>query len=647
MPITEGERARSIPFLAGVLMLAGRYVVDNVRVGTQCDDRALVGHAHVSGQGKIASAGGKKYRSGSWVLPLLIALLGPLQFTARAAADVRSPQNSSRPVVVPLGAIGFGSIVVDSVRGHVFVSGPVANVVEVFDEAGHLVKVIPSQYGARGMVIVGPTMYVAQTTAGTIERINVTTLADEGPLATGLKFPMQLVFAGGTLWTAVTDPNGSHLLASVSSNGVVTTFSYPPFGTLLLASSPSVPNTLFEVEDDSIVNRLDVTTGTPVVVVSNHDIHQGDVSSRIQAVAVSPDGSRVELTIEYPYDVQELDGSTLHPDGIIYPGQAYPSALAVSPGRGGLLATGFQYGVSADDVRVNRFGTTTPIFEASTQPFAADVMPNGLAMTDDGDRLYVITASDQFQITPSLHVFLIPQSTTTTVTAAPTDTPFGSFISITASVVPASASTSSPTGDVAFYLDGRPSPFATVHLVRGLASFSTAAIPAGAHTVVASYRGDSGFKGSHSLPRPLTVACTGTITGNHSGAIVASSGSLCIVGAHVSGSIVVSHGATVDIETSDVHGYVVAEQAGALRMCSTTVTGSVVVASAAGITVIGDHGDAACVPNTVSGTLFLLSNHHGVEAIGNTAAHVVAVSNNGPGPYPGDTTTISDNGPAH
>lgn len=52
-----------------------------------------------------------------------------------------------------------------------------------------------------------------------------------------------------------------------------------------------------------------------------------------------------------------------------------------------------------------------------------------------------------------------------------------------------------------------------------------------------------------------------------------------------------------------------------------------------------------CVPNTISGSLMLKDNHHGVVAIGNNVAK--GVVNMGTGAFPGDTVpVVSGNSPS-
>ncbi|HEY5196661.1 MAG TPA: hypothetical protein VIJ51_06505, partial [Solirubrobacteraceae bacterium] len=72
-------------------------------------------------------------------------------------------------------------------------------------------------------------------------------------------------------------------------------------------------------------------------------------------------------------------------------------------------------------------------------------------------------------------------------------------------------------------------------------------------------------------------------------------------------------------------------------------SGSVDIKSQTALVIVGDPGDAACAPNTIGGTLILQNNTGGVEAINNTVRALSVSGNSGPGPFPGDPTTITGN----
>jgi Pro-kumamolisin, activation domain/Bacterial Ig-like domain (group 3)/Bacterial Ig-like domain (group 1)/Putative Ig domain len=240
---------------------------------------------------------------------------------------------------------------------------------------------------------------------------------------------------------------------------------------------------------------------------------------------------------------------------------------------------------------------------------------------------------------------VVRAKTSTTVTAAPPDPGFATPVTFSATVAATATNSLSPTGTVSFFVDGRATAAATAALVGGHASVTTSALGAGQHSVVATYNGDGNFAPSTSVtPVTETIGCATVIRGDHPGSVIVSSGIVCVVGAHVGGAVVVAKGASIDIEGSTISGAISAEGgAGTVRICGTTTSGSVTVQRLTGLVIVGDPGDAACQPNRIGGALVLQNNTGGVEAINNTVSRLVASNNSGPGPYPGDMTTITGN----
>ncbi|MGH9124556.1 MAG: Ig-like domain-containing protein [Acidimicrobiales bacterium] len=239
------------------------------------------------------------------------------------------------------------------------------------------------------------------------------------------------------------------------------------------------------------------------------------------------------------------------------------------------------------------------------------------------------------------------ESTTTTVTVSPAHPRFGQPVTFTATVTPGGSTGLHPTGTVSFFLNGSTTSIAVVPLnSRGKAKFTTAALPEGVNTVTAIYSGDINFGPSATTTEAsTTVSCTRTITGTHTGSLTLGPGSTCIVDATINGSIVVPAGSSLDLEGSKVTGSVTATGGTpALRMCGSSAS-SVTVENANGFVVVGDPGDG-CAPNTLSGSLVLVDNAGGVQAIGNTVGGTVtATGNTGAGPFPDDTgVDISGNG---
>jgi len=321
----------------------------------------------------------------------IAATVSVLAVTALAAA----PALASVPATVlqstSLGAAGFGSLVVDDGGHHVFVSQPAGNDIEEYDFQGNLVATIPNIYGAYGMTINGGVLYVAESTTGSIVQIP---LADSplaaSTVATGLVDPTWLVYTGGKLWAAEQSNYGWGSVASVDpATGAVSTISssiYDPD----LAASPGAPNALFIAEDSlspGAVYRYDVSGSTPTQTAANTFTDQ----ENIEGLAVSPDGTRVIPASGYPYEFEELGASTLQPDGLIYPGNAYPAAVAVS--GSGMLAMGL-FGYDSTDINVYPLGKPAASFTAAVAVASngwADILRHGLALSADGTRLFAVS----------------------------------------------------------------------------------------------------------------------------------------------------------------------------------------------------------------------------------------------------------------
>ncbi len=97
-------------------------------------------------------------------------------------------------------------------------------------------------------------------------------------------------------------------------------------------------------------------------------------------------------------------------------------------------------------------------------------------------------------------------TTTTTLSVTPAPSPFGQAVTMTATVSPASA-----TGSVTFQ-DGSTT-LGTAPLNGGIATFATSTLPAGNHTLYASYSGDSknGTSTSNGFPESIGKLTTATV----------------------------------------------------------------------------------------------------------------------------------------
>ncbi|HWH10557.1 MAG TPA: Ig-like domain-containing protein [Solirubrobacteraceae bacterium] len=264
--------------------------------------------------------------------------------------------------------------------------------------------------------------------------------------------------------------------------------------------------------------------------------------------------------------------------------------------------------------------------------------PHSIKATYGGDGNFAGSTSSGLAYTVN------KAATTTTVTASPaSSSTFGQSVTLTATVAPVAPGAGTPTGTVTFTVDGTTVGTAPVS-ATGHASIATTSLSAGSHTIVATYSGDGNFLGS-SGNVSYSVTCATTITGNHSGALEVTSSTCVAPGGSVSGPIIVHGGGSLDLEGATVNGSVSATGgSGVIRICGSAISGTVDIKSQTALVIVGDPGDAACAPNRIGGSLILQNNTGGVEAINNTVTGAVSASgNSGPGPFPGDPTTIAGN----
>jgi hypothetical protein len=122
--------------------------------------------------------------------------------------------------------------------------------------------------------------------------------------------------------------------------------------------------------------------------------------------------------------------------------------------------------------------------------------------------------------------------------------------------------------------------------------------------------------------------------------LVVASGTTCVLDANVAGSIVVEHGANLDVENATITGSVVAVGADTIRLCGDTITNSLTVQNAFGFVLVGDPANG-CAANSVGGSITVTGNTAGLIMIDNTYGDTfTATGNSGAGPLPGETGPV-------
>ena len=409
-------------------------------------------------------------------------------FTARAVASSRlaaSHQSLAETAHATLGTTSFGAIAVDAAYGHVYVSSPGSSSIAVFNLDGTYLHTLTGLPGADHMLVDGRRLYVALDTTGQIELIDNSDQHYVRPfLASALVAPGSIVKAGGYLWTT-SGACGSWTQQWVRvdpATGATTTGALGS-GTgycSRFASDPQLPNTLLSYEEGlspSTVARYDLSTGSAVLVTS-----APSATSNAHQMAVSPDGSRFVLAGGAPYSGVVSRVDNLAPSGTVFPANPYPTAVAITGQRGGLIALGMN-GIGGEaDLLVYNLADHSLVIAGGTFGDGSTTLPGGLAFSPGGSKVYVVHASSGGHV--MVDTELVTQRPTTLKLILPTS----GTVPFPVSVQVRTQFGTRPTGSVTLY-DGskaiRTIPLShgngTIHVVLGR----------GNHYLYAFYRGNT------------------------------------------------------------------------------------------------------------------------------------------------------------
>lgn len=345
-------------------------------------------------------------------------VLGMAMGTATAVAATppavaAGPQAAAAPVpagpaFAHLGATplpnGFRAIEVDATTQRVFVSSPTSSVVTVlgFDGAVQGSIGVP---GAGALLLDGPTLYVASTTAGRIDTFSTSTLAPTGSYGAGVIVkPNTLAKAGGRVWTTTGVCSGTTQLVSFTPGAAPITV-HPPSALSYcpqLYASPTDPNLMLGFDtgiSPGTAVRLDVSSGAPVVTGSLWDI-----GSNTRDLAFMPDGQTFAVASGAPYEIPTFRVNPLERFGVVYPTGPYPDAVEVTAANGGLLAAG-RFAWYDNDIDLFRLGDPSQtIFRYDFGTTANTLWGGGLAFGPDGKRFFAVSGDD-YTGTAMLNVF--------------------------------------------------------------------------------------------------------------------------------------------------------------------------------------------------------------------------------------------------
>lgn len=342
-------------------------------------------------------------------------------------------------------------------------------------------------------------------------------------------------------------------------------------------------------------------------------VHAGQPPSvQDQAITQAPDTDKVWDGVLSQGAVNPAGGSLSYTVGLAPAGQQAGCRYNGGPDRG--LVSQPTSGV--DHFRVNLVGSD----------FSGTIVCS-YAGQDVGNRLAFGTLT-----------ITVPALTPTTTTITPAVASLGVNERATFVAAIASASEATPTGTVTFLVDGLP--FGAPVGVDPSGHASIAAIfGSGVHSVVARYDGDTQHEGSTSVPSSVGVRCDTVITGRRSAVLLPRSGTVCLVNATITGTMIVPTGLTLDVENSSISGPLLLARLVGVRICGSHLA-NVAVVSSTGFALLGDPAHR-CAANTVSGALIATANTHGLVVVDNQVGGLLQTAgNSGAGPLPDERSPV-------
>jgi hypothetical protein len=324
--------------------------------------------------------------------------------TATTSSTTTTAPGSGLDVKIPLP--GFGGMLVDNQRGHVYITGGKGtNSLVVTDLDGGNQLTVGIGRGGGGMTLSpdGTKLYVALVDSDGIAIIDLETWAVDwyyvGTHNGVPTCPRDVAWAAGQLWFGWgcdSAPAGIGRVDPATRDYTLGAYqadlriSSAP----LLATLPSQPDMLIAGETGSnpaLLFRFQVVTNQLGEPELDQRVMRWTAGGSVRQLAVTPDGGEVIVPSGAPYYHPALSTADLT-EVHRYPTTAYPNAAAVR--SDGLVAAGSDAAYDKD-VYVFEPGGSTPIatYEFGHLPnqetWAHTLVDGGLAWS--GDRIYAVT----------------------------------------------------------------------------------------------------------------------------------------------------------------------------------------------------------------------------------------------------------------
>lgn len=313
----------------------------------------------------------------------IVTALVVLATTLAALSGASPAATAATPAGVDLGMSVVRATAVDPTTGRVFVAGD--DEVQVFEPDGTHRRTIPDVYGAGGMAISGADLWVTETTAGAIARIDLTTEAVAQTFTIGRQVGWSIVVHRGAIWFTVPSTWSTSYsgLASLDPTTGTVSDRGGSFYSAFLRTIPGVNDRLLVGEPGLSPYSLYVvgTTGTTITILD--DVAHG-VGSNLQDAEVTGTG-RLVAASGSPYEVPEFDLATMDATGLVYPATHYPNGVAYTEAKGGVIAATTS---STDKIFV--YPRSMPIVGAEVT-VDAEIVAASVQLAPDATAVYVVT----------------------------------------------------------------------------------------------------------------------------------------------------------------------------------------------------------------------------------------------------------------
>lgn len=299
---------------------------------------------------------------------------------------VTGPDADNPPVVppatvtsTPLGTSNIRAIAVDPASGRVFVAGD--DKVVVFAPDGTPITTITGVVGAGGFDVTGGSLYVTETSAGAVARIDLATLTVVQTYVLGVKVEDSVAVVDGAVFVAATATTDSGILTRYDTL-TGTTSSAP------VAGYPAVRRIPGNTAEILVAHRYGGHGRVAKYRTAAPHARTGEVAiDVVRDVAVSADGGRFWAAGQAPPALPEYSVATMTATGTTYPGTSYAWSVAYSPGGGGVVASGTTGAVSTSVV-----GSAASAHMISP-PSVNLNLAGSLALAPDASRLYTIVVA--------------------------------------------------------------------------------------------------------------------------------------------------------------------------------------------------------------------------------------------------------------